>query len=214
MARTGLLLLDKHYNRVSHAATVTMVLDPRLNIKYCRSSNSWRKLVDTYVLPQVKEVFRRYQDEENVSKAAAAASSTQNASSSAGRSLGTTPASKLPTPGSHQFTLTTLAESDEECNAADFLPASHSASEVETYTDRHRELKHVCPFAWWSTHREEFPILHQIAMDHMAIPATSIAAEQLFSGMGLMCTARRNRLKPQRIRELVSIKNWLEFSKE
>jgi hypothetical protein len=45
---------------------------------------------------------------------------------------------------------------------------------------------------WWKAHQKEFPILAQIAHDHLAIQATSVPSEQAFSVARLTITKLRN----------------------
>lgn len=45
-------------------------------------------------------------------------------------------------------------------------------------------------------HREDYPTLFAIAMDHLAIQASSVPCERAFSSSAETDTARRNRISP------------------
>jgi hypothetical protein len=202
MARLGVMLLRKHYNRVEDAAVLAMVLDPRINVKYCQHSR-WKGMVENYVIPLVQKSFEKY------SKALAPEKQVPGESADRAR-----PAQELQRVGQKRkakLALACISDSDADENAADFEPPARPNTEVDKYIERYRESLQSCPLTWWAANKTEFPILYKIAMDHFSISATSIAAEQLFSTMGLICTPRRNRLRPVTISRLICIKNWQEF---
>jgi hypothetical protein len=50
-----------------------------------------------------------------------------------------------------------------------------------------------------------------MAFDLLAIPATSVPSEQVFSKAGDLITKRRNRLSKKNIRILMLLEAWLKF---
>ena len=63
------------------------------------------------------------------------------------------------------------------------------------------------PLDWWgSEEAARFPELKKVARFVYCIPATSVASERCFSATGNIASARRSRLAPKRIKELVYIK--------
>lgn len=59
------------------------------------------------------------------------------------------------------------------------------------------------PIAWWQDHRSTFPLLLDLAVRVLCVPALSATSERLFSEAGLTLTENRARLKgfniPQRV---------------
>jgi hypothetical protein len=205
MARLGIMLLRKHYNRAADASTYTMVLDPRYNIAYCRSSG-WNEIIVPHVKPALDLIMSVYQDES--SKTAEAAPQAPPAA----RTVANTSSRIVPGTSSRQR-IQFYVDSDDDDFA--LQPASETAdSELERYFKEPILHRESCPLAYWMQRRAQFPLLSQIALDHAAIPATSIAAEQLFSAMGRTCTPIRNRLKQKRIKQLTCIANWNKFLSE
>ena len=68
------------------------------------------------------------------------------------------------------------------------------------------------PIQFWMDHRDAFPHLFPIAMEHLHVPMSSATAERVFSAMGRTITDLRNRLKPETASMLVFLKdhrgNW------
>lgn len=54
----------------------------------------------------------------------------------------------------------------------------------------------------------KYPILSSLAMDYLAINATSCPVERNFSSAADVCTADRSSLKPRSIERLVSGRIW------
>jgi hypothetical protein len=59
-------------------------------------------------------------------------------------------------------------------------------------------------------HAQDFPILSRIAQDFLAIPAASIAVEQLFSSTWHLCNNVCSSLEAQTIMEVMCTKIWLK----
>lgn len=62
---------------------------------------------------------------------------------------------------------------------------------------------------WWKAHSMEFPLLSQMAMDYLAIQATSVASEQTFSVASNTLTKVRNRLHSTTARASLCLKSWI-----
>jgi hypothetical protein len=60
----------------------------------------------------------------------------------------------------------------------------------------------------WASKKYEFPIVAQIARDHLAIPATSAASESVFSVGSDIITKKRNRLGTGNTRRLLCLWDW------
>jgi hypothetical protein len=63
-------------------------------------------------------------------------------------------------------------------------------------------------YKYWASKEYEFPIIAQIARDHLAIPATSAASECVFSVGGDIVTKKRNRLGGSNTRRLLCLRDW------
>jgi hypothetical protein len=59
------------------------------------------------------------------------------------------------------------------------------------------------PFDWWRKNTTLFPKVALLARRYLAVPATSIPCEQLFSVAGAIITKKRNRLHHMLARKLI-----------
>ena len=66
----------------------------------------------------------------------------------------------------------------------------------------------IGPIAWWSDRYNVHPKLRQLALDLLAIPATSAEVERVFSSAKQLLTPRRNRMKEDTIEMLELMKYW------
>ena len=66
----------------------------------------------------------------------------------------------------------------------------------------------ILPLRYWASKEYEFPIVAQIARDHLAIPATSAASESVFSVGSDIITKKRNRLGAGNTRRLLCLRDW------
>jgi hypothetical protein len=60
---------------------------------------------------------------------------------------------------------------------------------------------------YWVSKEYEYPIIAQIARDHLAIPATSAASESVFSIGGDIITKKRNKLGVDNTRRLLCLRD-------
>ena len=66
------------------------------------------------------------------------------------------------------------------------------------------------PLGWWQrVGKLRYPLLYQIALDFLSIPATSCECERAFSRAKRTITMDRNRLSPDTIEALQLQRNWL-----
>jgi hypothetical protein len=59
------------------------------------------------------------------------------------------------------------------------------------------------PLEWWMIKAQQFPLLSEIAIRYLCIPATSAQSERVFSSAGLKIAKERSRLDPATANELV-----------
>jgi hAT family C-terminal dimerisation region len=69
------------------------------------------------------------------------------------------------------------------------------------------------PIAWWSEKRTEFPILAQLALNLLSIPAMAAEDERVFSSTGKLITADRNQLDEDTIEAVECLRHWYRASK-
>ena len=67
-------------------------------------------------------------------------------------------------------------------------------------------LEEYNPLSWWATNKNQYPILHQVAMKYLSIPATSVPSERLFSDAKNLVTPQRTRLDSSIINQLMFLK--------
>ena len=61
---------------------------------------------------------------------------------------------------------------------------------------------------YWASKEYKYPIIAQIARDHLAIPATSAASESVFSIGGDIIMKKRNKLGVDNTRRLLCLQDW------
>lgn len=62
---------------------------------------------------------------------------------------------------------------------------------------------------WWKQNHKDFPILSKLARRFLAIPASSVPAERVFSVGGTLVSKKRSRLTPGHVEMLLFLnKNW------
>jgi hAT family protein len=62
-------------------------------------------------------------------------------------------------------------------------------------------------FNWWNGHKDEYPRMSAAARDYLAIPASEVSCERLFSAGRDMIGLRRFSLSPNTMRQLALLRN-------
>jgi hypothetical protein len=75
--------------------------------------------------------------------------------------------------------------------------------EMDMYMEEPNITEHENPFTWWAANSSKYPNVANIARVYLAVPATSVESERLFSKCGLVCSDRRLSLSPQHVEHLV-----------
>ena len=81
--------------------------------------------------------------------------------------------------------------------------------EMATYESFSFASRKCDVLAWWKAHEEHLPVLAKIARKILAIPASSAKSERVFSTGGLVVTAKRGRLSPSKVEDLILLKQNL-----
>jgi hypothetical protein len=79
---------------------------------------------------------------------------------------------------------------------------------IEADPDKIHSIKGSNPIAWWDNNKEDFPTLHQFALDTLAIPATAADCERAFSSGRKLISPERNRLSDDIIEATECLKAW------
>ena len=84
-----------------------------------------------------------------------------------------------------------------------------STNELDKYLDVNKvpiASKQTQPLIWWKEREKEFPALSKLAKKYLAIPATSVPSERLFSDAGNQVTSKRSSLSPKTISQILFLK--------
>ena len=94
----------------------------------------------------------------------------------------------------------------DDCDKARREVARYTGDEDlgDTWTDHG-------PLEWWGSNRIRYPCLAQLASKYLAIPATSVPAEQAFSMAGNVVNIRRSCLLPDTVNMLVFLASNLQL---
>jgi hypothetical protein len=82
-------------------------------------------------------------------------------------------------------------------------------SEVERYLAAPMADPEVNVLEWWKHHSDVYPCLARIARDYLAISATSVPAERVFSGGADLITNKRGSLNEDTIQACMCLSSWL-----
>ncbi|KAE8297845.1 hypothetical protein D5F01_LYC02317 [Larimichthys crocea] len=67
-----------------------------------------------------------------------------------------------------------------------------------------------CPLKWWQDHCSRYPLLSQLAKACLAVPATSVPSERIFSTAGDIVNAQRSQLLPENVDMLIFLKKNMD----
>ncbi|KYM94133.1 Zinc finger BED domain-containing protein 1, partial [Cyphomyrmex costatus] len=74
--------------------------------------------------------------------------------------------------------------------------------EIKVYCAENVVPKTTDIIDWWKCNVTRFPILAAVARQYLAIPATQVSSERLFSDAGNIVTATRSKLIPENVEKL------------
>ena len=90
-------------------------------------------------------------------------------------------------------------------SSLDFLMC-YSPEKQEQDDELDRYLACKCdskPLVWWKEHEKDFPRIALIAKKVLAVPATSVPSERIFSAAGLLVNKLRNRLSSALVDKII-----------
>lgn len=82
-------------------------------------------------------------------------------------------------------------------------PTSDALMEMRGYLAEPLISRSEDPLAWWKTRQMVYEGLTAVVKARISIVATSVASERVFSKTGQIVTERRNRLNPEKVRQIV-----------
>jgi len=82
-------------------------------------------------------------------------------------------------------------------------PSESTASdELEAYM-REKSQPDADPLQWWKTNQARYPTIAHVARQVLAIPATSVPSERVFSKTGRLVTKLRNRISRKLVDQVI-----------
>jgi hypothetical protein len=75
------------------------------------------------------------------------------------------------------------------------------ANEVTRYVSE--PLSTVDPLTWWRERAPTYAIISRVAKKYLAIPASPVPSERIFSLAGNIITKKRANLKPENVDKLI-----------
>lgn len=76
-------------------------------------------------------------------------------------------------------------------------------AEIQRYVQLPQLAMHENPLVWWLNHKDDYPRLSKVAQAYLAIPASSVSSERLFSAAGRVVTKNRSRLTSRNVNAIL-----------
>lgn len=108
---------------------------------------------------------------------------------------------------------TSIASNNKRKKHAELAKAIYSPvrhSEVHIYLDEPLESDLTEPLDYWKRNQYRFPALAQMARDILAIPASSVPSESVFSQSGRVLDDYRSNLHPSTVAALMLSESWMD----
>ena len=86
--------------------------------------------------------------------------------------------------------------------------ANKQESEISCYLNEDHADDNQCVLQYWKEKSKKFPVLGNIAKRFLAIPATSGGVERVFSITGSLARARRARLRPKQLEDIILLREY------
>ena len=101
-------------------------------------------------------------------------------------------------------------DSDEDYeNLRQSIRSEAIFNEYDHYVQLPRIERKIRTLEYWHQASQQFPKLHLMARDYLAVPATGAGVERVFSGSGRVVTAGRSRLNATTISDIMMYKDHL-----
>jgi len=104
-----------------------------------------------------------------------------------------------------QSALDILLGPEENDNGTPSIP-----DEIEMYLQSKSPPRSVNIFEWWKVNEPRYPNVARLAKSVLCIPATSTAAERVFSSAGITVSKKRSCLKPENVDKILFLNKNLQ----
>jgi len=108
-------------------------------------------------------------------------------------------------------------ETNDEDEAIDIFGRVESIGVAENELARYALLPQVDKkeniLKWWSTHKAEYPVMYKMAMDYLAIPATSVPSERANSAAKRVFEGRES-LGDNMFKAETCYQSWLRLAQD
>ena len=91
------------------------------------------------------------------------------------------------------------------------VPNTTITDEITNYLSLPIALETENPLTWWQSQLQMFPKLSKIVRKYLAIPATSVSSERLFSDAGNLINTKRTNLDTKLVGQLLFLKKNLNM---
>ena len=85
-------------------------------------------------------------------------------------------------------------------------PIEICQKEIDRYITDEAQITNVCPIRWWEQKEKFYPTISSVARRILAIPASSVPSERIFSLAGALVTKKRSQLSPENVNLLIFLK--------
>ena len=172
---------------------VATVVDPRFKLLMFEASEQRQRAIDATV------ALMECASSTEIITAASAPAATASSSASTAPSSSSTP---------EPVTLW------GKLNAAKAVQATASAAtsqstrqmlqqQLNAYLDEPALAHGESPLSWWAENKKQYPLVAAVARRLLAVPATSVASERLFSKAGNVITKKRNSLSGSKANSVI-----------
>lgn len=121
--------------------------------------------------------------------------------------------SRAPVAKKPKTSLLSLAGDEHQSLTEEDIESDICMSEFDMYTFLPQiNDDDQCPLQWWSQNESTYPVLSKLARKYLAIPATSVPCEQLFSDAREQLIRKRAALLPDDVSTTLCLSDWLSFS--
>lgn len=93
---------------------------------------------------------------------------------------------------------------------ATFNPEDLLQDELQRYLAAELLNRNECPFKWWKNNQVKFPRVARAAKKYLAIPATEVSSERLFSTAGNVVTHRRSLLSTEHVEQMTFLHDFVQ----
>lgn len=175
--------LIKYYNLTNWIYGVVLILDPRHKLESF-DKTPWGKSLKDASYKLFEEILRTDYNEDNLQESS-----------------------------NNEEPVDSNSDSDEEYNKQmKLLYGSRKKEEWRTELSNYLSIERASMdediLEWWSTNAKSFPRLARMARDYLAICASSVPSERLFSKAGLIIRKHRSRLSNKNAEYLLCMNSW------